>query len=333
MSELVRIGDGWSDAQKCSDLVFVHGLGGSSDRTWADRDGVSWCRWIASDLPQVRVSALNYEAEASEWFGHTMPLADRATNLLALLKINGLGQLPICFIAHSLGGLVVKQALRNASGAAPEYKHICKATKGALFLSTPHSGAGLADFVWTLLRVLGRASRSVEELRAHEPHLRELNLWYRNSVRRLSIKTGVLYERLPTYKVLVVNPTTADPGIPGVTPICVDYDHFGIARADSQSSFVYRFALDFTKQLFLKRSLPIRSMDPACPERCRARISELHRELFVTAPSELRQLRYRAEALVDRCPPQCEGHELLDRVTGAITRSQQVTPGPFGPLL
>src|SRR5205085_5011720 len=127
----------------------------------------------------------------SAWKGATMPLADRATNTLDLLEIDGIGHRSVIFICHSLGGLLVKQVLRHAHDYGnPDYKRIAEHTRAIVFLSTPHSGSNIADWL-SHLRTLLRTTVSVEELEAHHPRLRELNTWYRNHSLTPMIKTLV----------------------------------------------------------------------------------------------------------------------------------------------
>jgi hypothetical protein len=92
----------------------------------------------------------------------------------------------------------------------------------------------------TYLGTLLRLTVSVEELEAHHPRLRELNIWYRDHVAGLGIRTFVYYETLPTAKMLVVDATTADPGIPGVRPIPVDENHITICKPASKDTRLYR---------------------------------------------------------------------------------------------
>ena len=74
-----------------------------------------------------------------------MPLYDRANNTLDLLELEDIGRRPLAFICHSLGGLLIKQVLRNARDAAnPSWQAIVRHTQLLVFLSTPHSGANLA---------------------------------------------------------------------------------------------------------------------------------------------------------------------------------------------
>jgi hypothetical protein len=169
-----------------------------------------------------------------------MPLIDRANNVLDLFALEDIGQRPLALICHSLGGLLMKQVLRTARDARdPQWQAIVEQTRLMVFLSTPHSGANMASWI-TYLGTLLRLTVSVEELEAHHPRLRELNTWYRDHVAALGIRTFVYYETLPTAKMLVVDATTADPGLPGVRPIPVDEDHVTICKPASKDTRMYR---------------------------------------------------------------------------------------------
>ena len=153
--------------------MFVHGLGGDALGTWhpqgkKDGDNMFWPAWLGQDLKNVGVWALQYEVEPFAWKGSTMPLGDRAVNVLTLLETKDFGTRPIVFISHSLGGLLVKQMLRHARGfGTPEWKNIVRQVRGITFLSTPHSGSDLANWVKYLGTIL-RSSINVDELRAND---------------------------------------------------------------------------------------------------------------------------------------------------------------------
>jgi len=233
---------GCDNPDRVADVIFVHGLDGDARTTWHPKDHPEafWPAWLGEDVLAVGVWSLGYAVSASAWKGHAMPLTDRATNVLHQLELDEIGRRPIMFVCHSLGGLLVKQLLRHAGDFGnPAWKAIATQTKAIVFLSTPHSGADLASWIKYISGLL-RTTVSVEELEAHHPRLRELNTWYRGQVASLGIKTVVYCEKRPVAGILVVNETTADPGITGVVPIPVDEDHVSICKPASKDSLIYR---------------------------------------------------------------------------------------------
>lgn len=255
---------------RAADVVFVHGLDGDAISTWqADDDPhYFWPAWLGKRFPAVGVWSLGYAVESSEWTGHSMPLTDRAKWMLDKLELKKLGQRPLLFICHSLGGLLVKEALRTASGSKrAEWRAIVGNTRAILFLSTPHSGANLANWL-NYLQSFIRTTISVDELQAHHPRLRELNEWYRDNAPDRGITTFVYCEKLPTRGVLVVDETTADPGIAGVRPIPLDEDHRSICKPRSPNATVFERACRLL-ETYVLQTPP--STDPTDP----AKLSEL----------------------------------------------------------
>ena len=249
-TELISI-SGCENLGRIGDVIFVHGLGGDVRGTWHPQgkhdDNNFWPTWLGEYLPDVGVWSLKYEVEPFRWKGNTMPLVDRATNSLAVLDSYEIGERPLVFITHSMGGLLVKQMLRHALDfATPEWKAIAKQTKGIVFLSTPHSGSDIASWIKHIGKVLS-TSVSVEELQANHSRLRELNLLYRNHEQLRQVGMQVYCEKQTTSGFLVVDETSADPGIPGVVPIPVDCNHISICRPESKQSFVYRRVKRFVR--------------------------------------------------------------------------------------
>jgi pimeloyl-ACP methyl ester carboxylesterase len=233
---------GCDNSDRLVDVVFVHGLDGDAQTTWHPKNQPEkfWPKWLGDDLPMVGVWSFGYAVHSSAWKGSTMPLADRATNTLDQLELDGIGVRPVIFICHSLGGLLVKQLLRHAYDYGnPDYKRIADQTKAIVFLSTPHSGADMATWMQHIGSLL-RTTVSMEELEPHHPRLRELNIWYRNLPQASAIETLVYCETKKVAGILVVNETTADPGMRGVVPIPVDEDHVSICKPASRESQIYR---------------------------------------------------------------------------------------------
>jgi pimeloyl-ACP methyl ester carboxylesterase len=239
-NDLIEI-SGCDNPSRSGDVIFVHGLAGHARGTWHPQerhdDDNFWPAWLGEDFPDVGIWSLGYEVEPFKWKGNSMPLVDRATNILDLLDSYEIGDRPIIFITHSMGGLLVKQMLRSARDFG-KWQAMASQTKGIVFLSTPHSGSDMASWIRHIGGIL-RTTVSVEELEAHHSRLRELNLLYRHDKQFSQIPMLVYCETLPTHGILVVNQTSADPGGNAV-PVPVDYDHISICKVVDRKTQIYR---------------------------------------------------------------------------------------------
>jgi hypothetical protein len=121
-----------------------------------------------------------------------------------------------------------------------------------VFLSTPHSGSGIANWV-SNIGIL-QPGISVEELKSHDSRLRELNEVYRNHEYLKLIRMQVYCEKKKTKGFLIVDETSANPGIPGVTPIPMDCDHLSICRPDSRESLIYISVKKFIQKCLINES-------------------------------------------------------------------------------
>ncbi|KAK3314382.1 hypothetical protein B0H66DRAFT_607606 [Apodospora peruviana] len=136
-----EVGNGPADL----DLVLVHGLNGDYEKTWThEKTKVFWPRdLLPKKQPHTRVLSFSFNADI---WGNTSVagIRENARALLATLSDEREeleeNERPIVFLAHSLGGLVVKQALCTAS-IETQYLPIAFATRGLMFYGTPHAGA------------------------------------------------------------------------------------------------------------------------------------------------------------------------------------------------
>jgi predicted ATPase/class 3 adenylate cyclase len=248
-SELHKVGEHSDDAK--ADVIFVHGLGGDSQTTWMlDRADVRsfWPAWLAEARPDLNVWSLDYPAAPSAWFGHGMAILDAATSLLDRLPQYGVGARSVLFVVHSLGGLVVKQMLKTAwESRIQSWRAVLTQTRGIAFLATPHTGASLASFLGDLSKAMGllglialRRQRSLRDLAAHDVHLGALNDWYRDRSAELQISSLVYREDVPVKGVLmVVDPSSANPGLPDVRAVPIARDHFGICKPVDRDDQVF----------------------------------------------------------------------------------------------
>lgn len=115
-----------------------------------------------------------------------MPIRDRATSILgALTDAHDIGAKPFMLVGHSLGGLVIKQMIRHSITMGDQYAQFASHLAGVIFLSTPHTGSGLASLA-RYLRII-RATPLIDELVNNQSYLRELDDWYRNYVTRTEL--------------------------------------------------------------------------------------------------------------------------------------------------
>ncbi|WP_287310243.1 hypothetical protein [Moorena sp. SIO1G6] len=231
----------YQDLLPSADVVFVHGLGGDAISTWHPQgkrdDDDCWLGWLGKDNLCVNIWSFGYDAEATNWTSHSsMPLFDQASNLLDWLDSCDLGERPLIFITHSMGGLLVKKMLNSA--LTFQKQAILEQTKGVVFLATPHTGSHLANLIDNI-NFMTRTTISVKELKAHSPQLRELNEWYREHVRSLGIATKVYYETQAVNGILVVDEDSANPGIEKVKPVAIPKNHIDLCKPESQDSLVY----------------------------------------------------------------------------------------------
>jgi pimeloyl-ACP methyl ester carboxylesterase len=224
--------------QSAFDLIFVHGIGGDPITTWThDPSLQSWLNWLDEDHPDFGVFSIQYESSPSEWLGsESMPIYDRANNLLELLTSNDIGQRPIFFVGHSLGGLLIKKILQNAedSGVA-RYRKIFDQTKAVVFIATPHQGSARVPTL-NLLRKVFKITELAKELDANNSALRDTYNWYRAK----TFATLSFSETLatPSYG-LIVDQSSSEPGVANAIAVPISADHFTISKPKSRTDLVY----------------------------------------------------------------------------------------------
>jgi pimeloyl-ACP methyl ester carboxylesterase len=146
------------------DVIFIHGLNGDERSTWQFEKTPSWQTWLSDALPEANIWSLGYGLTSSWLRGGSIPLTDRAINVLATLSVELREDRLIVFVCHSYGGLLVKQLLRTSREIAPEYADLMKRVRGVVFLGTPHTGSGVAEYSLALRKIL-RSSPAIDELR------------------------------------------------------------------------------------------------------------------------------------------------------------------------
>ncbi|KAM0456633.1 hypothetical protein ACHAO4_003663 [Trichoderma viride] len=141
-----------SGAVRHVDIIAVHGLGGNWLKTWRADDGAIWLRdrvpqLLAEKKIQARVLSYGYNADVI--FTNTINTidivaGDLLSQVYSVRTTDEQKKAPIIFVAHSLGGLVVKAAINKAWTENMHYQNIVDKATGCIFLSMPHRDANLA---------------------------------------------------------------------------------------------------------------------------------------------------------------------------------------------
>jgi hypothetical protein len=205
-----------------------------------------------------------------------LTLGDRGKAFLDLFLAEGIGERPLIFVTHSLGGLIVKALLQQASvsndGLA---KRLLERTAAVFFLATPHSGSALANYFRTASQVLSKGAGPAKALfgggdpitagalllfgkvasyamkpsdlstalEMNNQQLLDLDESFRRIVggRNSSIGVHSFYEtRGLLGEIMVVNRWSADPHV-GEPPIAVEgEDHSSICKPRDETVPVFR---------------------------------------------------------------------------------------------
>jgi len=143
-----------AQAQQQIDIIAVHGLGGHWTKTWQAPDGAIWFRdripaILAESGIACRVRSFGYNSAFTFTKGETN-IAGSAKDLIDRVRLlrgkDIAGFRPIIFVAHSLGGIVVKEALNIAWTKHRLYEDILESVKGCIFMGVPHHGASIAKW-------------------------------------------------------------------------------------------------------------------------------------------------------------------------------------------
>jgi len=135
-------------------LVLVHGLTGNGKSSWTSANGTYWPDLMRDDpiFREFDIYVYQYETHL---FGDCLPITDIANNMRTHLKNDDVlpGHEQVVFMAHSMGGLVVRQfLLRNREEA--------NKIPLAMFFATPTAGSNKAD-----IASLVSACAQVDDLR------------------------------------------------------------------------------------------------------------------------------------------------------------------------
>jgi hypothetical protein len=212
--------------------------------------------WPRDLLPQecgrARILTWGYNTIITKFYESTNKnnVFAHAKNLLAALKRERPESRPIIFVAHSLGGILVKEVLRRSSESTQDsLNDIVRSTSAVVFLGTPHRGsakfAGIGDVLRQTASIFLRFDSNETHLRvlgADNPEL-ELShesftaLWkkHRFSVKTFQESTPLTGVNIGIFNELVVPKESSSLGDPEENAETIEANHHTMCKFNGAS--------------------------------------------------------------------------------------------------
>lgn len=268
------------------DIILVHGINGGASWTFRQHDTqkhkpiitqekrtqlytqanntgmldnlYTWCwptDWLVPKLNvNARVLAMDYRSHWFTWEANNTKIDQGRTidehsmEIASILKAAGVGKRPIIWIAHSMGGLIVKNVITNKELGGTE---ILSSTCGIVFLSVPHHGSQLASRTGFFKTIL-KPTKEILDLVENSQALLNLQANFENVMKKRNISILSLNETEPMkkngFKVTFVEPKSADIGIGSFHEIA-DTTHMDICKPKSRDCKSFKLILGFVQEV------------------------------------------------------------------------------------
>lgn len=207
------------------------------------------------DDEKARILVYGYDADVTSFTDGASKdkIHNHAEQLVAELSADRrrrkVTQRPVIFIAHSLGGLVVKRALIYSSeirGNHTEHlRSIFVSTYGILFLGTPHKGSDVAQWGSRLEWICGAILPSrlvdtqpqlIDALKTNNETLQNIDRQFSHLISRLHIY--FFHEGKPTNLKgtlqYIVDEESASPNIQDVERASIQQDHSRMCKFENE---------------------------------------------------------------------------------------------------
>ena len=243
------------------DVVFVHGLNGDPHNTWtAEKSKIFWPEQLLPPIleeERARILVYGYDADVTSFLDGASrdKIHNHAEHLVAELaanrRIRKASERPIIFVAHSLGGLVVKRALIYSSEIRGNYtehlRSIFVSTYGILFLGTPHKGSDLAKWGSRLeaicravmpKRAVDSNDNLVNALKSNNETLQNIDRQFIQIINRFHV--FFFHEgkptKLPHTYDFIVDEESASPTIQDVERAVIQEDHSHMCKFENDAA-------------------------------------------------------------------------------------------------
>ncbi|KAF8519397.1 hypothetical protein BU17DRAFT_22048, partial [Hysterangium stoloniferum] len=159
-----------------SSIVAIHGLDGHREASFTAPNGVLWLRDLLPEaLPTARILTYGYDARTHGENRSSQTLYDLSTDFVGKLSSFRVhtksDERPLIFIAHSFGGIMLKNALIHAhishNKHLPAHKAVEVSSYGIIYLGTPHQGVDLTRWTESLFRSLSTTIQTGDLITKH----------------------------------------------------------------------------------------------------------------------------------------------------------------------
>ncbi|KAL5085724.1 hypothetical protein Trisim1_010070 [Trichoderma cf. simile WF8] len=249
------------------EIIAVHGLGASPEHTWTckpssksrtndSQKSVHLLKDLLMKDERFSDARILHFAYNSDWL---VDACFESARDIGLRLIESLierrkthPRLPLIFVGHSFGGIVIKEAL---SSDQEDTQRILEDTCGIIFLGTPHLGSPVAGFGAALAYLtgfLGSNTGLLLLLRSNGEMLVNLSITFQTCLERkyleLDKKTKIvsICEQKPTYLLnwlyagLIVPLASATFGTNFMEVFKVDKDHSGLNKCTDLEDPLYK---------------------------------------------------------------------------------------------
>lgn len=264
------------------DLIFVHGLGGNSRKTWSKSSAEQshfWPEeWLSKDpaFTNVRIHSYGYDSYYLKGKEDCLNVHHIGKSFLGAISTSPCisnSSTYIVVVGHSMGGLVMKKAFILAKQDTG-HEALAGRFTAFYFLATPHRGANSAKMLKNLLKVAYDRAY-IGDLKPNSEAIQVINDEFRHFSANLELWSFYETQHMKFFSSLVVDPESAVLGYRGEKQIPMTADHRSICKFDTPQDPNY---------ILLRDALvsTVSTIATSIPEKKRERIKTLKKYLQVS---------------------------------------------------
>ena len=169
-----------------------------------NQDGTCWLDWLIHEIPDIRVFAFGYNSreiylvdkrKQGHSNGRTFTYAEQLCSALNDVEGRQDHSLPLTFVGHGIGGLIIKNALVLSNAFHTLYGNILKNTHHVFFLDTPHRG--LDTKIWVAVYGSMATSQAENQFNLWNEGLTDLGKYFAGIYRNFAITTTYSSNPIP----------------------------------------------------------------------------------------------------------------------------------------